>query len=68
MNTLERSIQDLTKELRRFNDSLPHLKKEMSKTETSKRLKQEETERFERMRDFPRGELTQEEEERVHGI
>jgi len=68
MNTLERSIQNLTKELKRFNDSLPHLQKEMSKTETSKCLKKEETEQFKRMRDFPRVELTQEEEERVHGI
>ena len=57
MNTLERSIQDLTKELKRFNDSLPHLQKEMSKTETVKRLKEEKEERFQRMREFPRVEL-----------
>ncbi len=47
---------------------MPHLIREQTQTETVKRLKREESERFERMRDFPRVELTQEEEERVHGI
>ncbi|BAQ86483.1 hypothetical protein [uncultured Mediterranean phage uvMED] len=65
MNTLERSIKDLTKELKRFNDSLPHLQKEMSKTETVKRLKEEKEERFQRMREFPRVEL---EDDQVHSI
>tara|TARA_Y100000034_G_scaffold82928_1_gene99325 strand:- start:189 stop:374 length:186 start_codon:yes stop_codon:yes gene_type:complete len=54
MNTLERSIKDLTKELKRFNDNFPHLTKEMSKTETVKRLKKEKEERFMRMTNFPR--------------
>ena len=65
MNTLERSIRDLTKELKRFNDNLPHLQKEMSKTETVKRLKEEKEERFHRMREFPRIEL---EDDQVHSI
>lgn len=65
MNSLERSIKDLTKEFKRFNDNFPHLQKEMSKTETVKRLNEEKQERFERMKDFPRVEL---EEDQVHSI
>jgi len=65
MNSLEIAIKVLTKELKRFNDNLPHLQKEMSKTETVKRLNEEKQERFERMKDFPRVEL---EEDQVHSI
>ena len=57
MNTLERSIRDLTKELKRFNDNFPELIKEMSKLSVVKRVKEEKEEHFHRMREFPRVEL-----------
>ena len=68
MTSLERAIVNLTKAVNTLTECMPHLIREQTQTETVKRLKRDESERFERMRDFPRVELTQEEEERVHGI